>query len=1239
MKGLIEKLGCKVCEGFQTSSIIHQGQAINAFHRTVTKHQSPDLSFIIGLISSGLRGSAVLDSDQINQNEDQFITAARQHLPLIVTTSRLLFDTSTDSISNQVDTINAIQHSGTFQFIANSAQEAIHLNLIAHRIAELSLIPGIVIVNDQLSEEEFQMPGDEIIQAYLGNPDDQIECPTPSQEMIFGKTRRRIPNWFSFEAPVLLGATKDQKSNSFEGAATHKYFYDHLPLLIDRACQEYHDLTGINFHPVKSLGSSSEFAVITIGTELTPLFEMQPPLFKKVELIQINQLKPFPSLTLASHLKGKKSVTLLEKGSSPHSAFYLNVLKSKRDTKCKLYRGKYHLVFEADGIEKVINHMTSNQPKSEYYIDIPFVSQSSDYPKHKILLQEIEKHYPDINQSSVLTDKRAKASESPIVDEIPFSIRRFKDLGPNYSQLARFYDNTAFFHKHQLESEIVADPMAAVPVLPGASAGFFSQSGQRTSLPIFNPKNCTGCGDCFIHCPHAALPPIAIGVEELLKAGSELLSGKGITITRLTPMIKNLAKAAVSIIQENDVSKPEDFLQQAFKQVSAQMKLEGEKLETSQHELELILKEVSSFPIAITDTFYNIPSSIEKGSGELFSMTVNPMACTGCSICAMVCDEEAFVMEPQNPENLEQIRNQFKLWEQLPDTSGHTISKLHLDEGYSSLAAILLSRNYYMTMSGAGDSEKNTAYKSMLHLVTATAESVVQPKILTQIKHIDGLIKSLSENVHQKLSAALPKNDLDQLSKSLHQTKRRKIHLQDVFQQFEQDEQGKLIDAEDLSRKTDLVNDLKQLKWVLSEGPTGVGRSRFGLLIDGSTSFEWAKKYPRNHFTSPCVIQWNGSAPEQTLGLYHGVLRYSLDHLKLIRRAELESKDKYDPIVYDPIIAKLGWSDLTPTEKKWVPPIFLVAERDDLKQFGWGSLQKLLAGKYPIKVFLFDHISSPDHDPTQELAQTYAGMISILALKNAFVFQGGMADAQYLFEGLVEGIDRPYPAFFNLYTINHKKHDIEYIDWTPYAKLAQSSRAFPAMYYDPAEKGGFLRGAIHLENNPSLKENWVEEEVTGSNETKNKYTITWADWAHTQSAWKSHFKLIEEESSITLIPEYLKLNATSRDDRIPAIMRADAKGVKYFAVTNKVIEMTEIVLSHWNMLQELAGVLTEFPTRLKEEITKEIKAEYEIKATEIQKEYEVKLKEMEASQAEILRQKLKEKLIALSSMAQSKKKA
>lgn len=1256
MNGMIEKLAYKIGEGLQASSLQNTERQVNVFHRTVTTHQSSDLSFINGLISSGLRGTALLNGEKVISNYNQLLTASRQHLALVVNTNARLVGESKYSSLNNFDNINAIAETGCFQLVATSPQQEIHLTLVAHRIAELSLIPGIVIADYEVGgwktedrsretedrpNPEINLPADNLIIKYLGDPDDQIECPTPSQEMVFGRTRRRIPNWFSFDSPVVLGSHKNSEAISFEGAATQKYFYAHLSQLIEQAFQEFKEIFGFDIKPVASKGKSSNFAIITLGGQISDLFDQIPESNRKAELLQINQLNPFPAKQVAVLLKGKKSVTILENTSGPgstHSPFYYKVLNSLEGLNLKIYSVKYRPDIDTASLEMAIQHMVSNQAKTDYYLGLAFTKASSPYPKHQILLQEIEKQYPEITEESLYANSAKTNTSSNVQDEVPLAIKMHQDHGPNYSRLSRFHDDTTFFYEHNLRHELVADPFAAVPVTPGASASFFNQSSKRASLPIFDSKKCTGCGDCFIHCPHSAIPPITIGVEQLMKAGAAIASSKGAPILKLTPMLKNLAKVAAKTIDESEVKAVGDFLPLAFDRLVVQMKLEGEKLEAARNEFNRVMDEVAAFPVAVTDQFYKTPSLIDPGSGELFSLAVNPTACTGCSICVQVCEEDALTMAPQDVENLAKINAQFKLWEQLPDTPGDTINRLHHDKDYPSLAAILLSRNYYMTMTGASNSDLNSPYKTLLHIVTATTEAVVQPKIITQLKSIDALINLLSENVHKKLSDALPDHNLDSLSKSLKSTQRRKVHIQDLVNKMEEHEQGKFIDTEDLGRKTDLIEELKNLKWVLEEGPGGVGRSRYGLLLAGSNSLDWAKEYPTNNFTSPCIIHWNGSAPEQTLGLFYGQLRYLLDHIKLMRRAVLESKDKYDPAVHDLKIAGLSWEDLTESEKHLIPPILLVAERDDLNESGWNSLNKLLAEKYPVKVFLLDHIASPQQSPVAALAQTNAGLFSTIALKNAFVFQGGMGNTDHLFDGLMEGIDRSYPALFNLYTTKFEKHGVTNIDCTPYASLALNSRAFPSLRYDPGEKNDFLKGAIKLDGNKKSAHDWVEETIVIAGEATINYKISWADWAYTQSDWKKQFTAIEEDSSNLLVSDYISLDENAKKGKTPVIIRADEQGLKYYAVSGKVVDVCEAILSNWNTLQELAGLLTEFPLKLREEVNKELSEKYEQDAADLKIKYEQQLKDQEASQTEILRQRLKEKLMALSMMAKNKTK-
>jgi len=1229
MNDIIEKLACKIGEGFQASVLGGHTSKLNVFHRAVTIHESSDLSFVSGLVSTGLRGSASLNGDKLIGNYEQLLTASRQHTPLVVNTSAILANDTTHSALDNYGNINAIQQTGCFQLIATSAQEEVFLTIIAHRISELSLIPGIVIADYSDKESKIELPSDNLIIQYLGNPDDQIECPTPAQEMIFGPTRRRIPNWYSLDVPVMLGSKKDGEAISFEAAASQKYFYEHLPQLIEQAYQEFKNVFGAVIKPISSKGNSSEYAIISFGGQITELFGEN----NKVELISLNQLNPFPAEALSELIKGKKAITLLENtSSSTNSPFYFKVMNALNGSGIKVYSGKYSSDLTPTTLGKAIGHMISNQPKMNYYLGLEFTKASSSYPKHDILLKEISKQYPDITDST-LNSIDEPANTPGKLSEVPLAVRKYNDKGPNYSRLSRFYDNTAFFYEHNDHSELVADPFAAIPVSPSASSSFFTQTSTREFIPVIDLKKNTGDGESFVHCPHSALRPIVIGVEQLMKSGIDIAASKGGLFTKLTPMLKNLSKVAGKSIGDKNVSKVQDFLPEAFDSLTTQMGLKNEKLEAAQSEFNAVLSEIGAMPVGITDTFFNTPTSIEAGSGELFSLTVDPASCTGCGTCAHVCD--SINMESQTDQNLAEMNEQFKLWERLPDTSGATINRLFNDDNYSSLAAMMLSRSYFMSMSGASTTESDNPYKTLLHIVTATTESVVQPKIISQLCKIDELVESLSENVHNTLSKSLPKENLDQLSIALRKAEGRKLTFKEVVDQSASQEAAKLIDTKTLSRKTDLVDSLKNLKWALSEGPTGVGRSRYGMLIAGANSMDWAKQYPANNFTNPSVIHWNGSAPEQTLGLFHGQLRYLIDNIKLMRRAELESKDKYDPTLHDLEIANLNWSDLSDDEKKIIPPILLIAERDDLNESAWSSLNKLLAENYPVKVFLFDHIASPNHRPVASLNQTMSGMISSIALKNAFVYQGGMGNVDHLFKGLMDGLDKTSPALFNLYATKIEKHGVTSIDWSPYASLALNSRAFPSISFDPTESANFFGANINLDGNRNYSENWVKEQVALSEEETLGYYITWADWAYTQTNWDDEFTHIKEDDSNLAIVDYIQLDAKSRRGKIPIIMRNHESGLKYFSVSNKVVEMTEAVLANWNTLQELAGVIAEIPTHLKEELIKEMNAKHEEEIAALKKDYEQQLQEKEDNQTEILRQQLKNKLVALSNMAKN----
>ena len=94
------------------------------------------------------------------------------------------------------DDIYGALDTGWIMLFGKDAQQAADQALILRRVTELALTPGMNIMDGFLTthlERTFYKHESELIREYLGAPDDIIDCPTPAQRVLFGPTRRRVP--------------------------------------------------------------------------------------------------------------------------------------------------------------------------------------------------------------------------------------------------------------------------------------------------------------------------------------------------------------------------------------------------------------------------------------------------------------------------------------------------------------------------------------------------------------------------------------------------------------------------------------------------------------------------------------------------------------------------------------------------------------------------------------------------------------------------------------------------------------------------------------------------------------------------------------------------------------------------------------------------------------------------------------------------------------------------------------
>lgn len=1251
---LAGKLEAGISEAFLSSQALPAGAGLNIFGRSVHYRRSAGLSFLAGMAGAGLRSGALLAGRELAANVNQLSDMARQNLAAVVHYAPQAEDRKGHGPFNAYSTLQAVGETGCFQLLATTLQEVVDFTFIAHKVAELALLPGICVMDGPAAyqQQEAEAPPAEALRRFLGQSDDHAACPSPAQEIIFGKSRRRIPQWFNWDTPTLEGARKDERSLGLEGAARERYFYHHLPLIMQQVMEEYGKLTGRRYKAVRAIqAEKADFLILAGGAVLKEVAmaaeELRSREKAKVGCLSLSVLCPFPKENLQPWLAGRKGLTVLEGagGGPSEGGPLLRELRSVAGQLGKqapaLYSGCYAAPLSRQAAIAVFkNMMRQGARKERFFIGFDFTRSHSAFPQHELLLQSVGREYPGIQEDviAVEEDKEGRRAGRKSVRSLPFAVRRYQDQGPPWSRLSRFYHDTACFHQEGLSAELVADPFQALPAIPAATANFAGPDTGRRQLPAFQPQDCSGCGACFTYCPHSAMPAVAISVQSLVRAGMKMASSQGTPIPQLMGIERKLVKAAEDYIRknENSVRQVEDFLPGAFALFVEQSKLEGEKLEKAQQGIEILNGLIGRFPVAVTEPFYHQSGRREKGSAQLLSINIDPQACTGCGLCAAICPEGALLMAEAESNALRQLHNGLDIWEQLPDTPADTINQLIGEPEYNSLSATLLSRHFYFSMSGGSTAESGAPAKTVLHWLTAVLESAMQPKIAELAKEVEQMVEELSKNIHQHLSNALPRRDFRLSGQAIQEFGAGKLPLQQVIHQLESGGQAQSVDAEALRRKIELQNDLKALLWALREGPTGSGRARYGVLLAGNAGMPWADDYPYNAFTSPALWQWDGSAPERLLGILQGQMRHALDNIRLLRRASLEVKDKYRPEVHEPEVGGLQWEGLTDAEKQFLPPVLLLGDGRLLAEQGRAGFLELLALELPVKIVVLDNAALPEGSlPQAVLAAGPAALAAAMAMPKAFLLKGSLAQDSGIFGKLRDGLQAFGPALFHLLAPRPEILRMDGRLWPDMASLAVQTRAFPCASFDPGAETGFLSSAISLEGNPAPEEDWAPALLKykeGGQEKETPYRLTYADWLLAQLDWEKHFRPVEAEAG-NLLPmaEYLLLDEKGRQGKFPAVFAVSKEGqLRQYVADKEVAAATLQALRQWNSLRELAGLRSPFPQKEREELEKELTRKYEKEIAELKASCEARLQEQEKELMGQVRIKLRDKLLALS---------
>jgi len=386
-----------------------------------------------GMSMVGLRSTNFSSGQGIAYMHESLYAAAGKRLTYVLNVGARAMTKQALNIHAGHDDYHAVDDTGFFQLFGKNVQEVADLNLIGHRVAELSLNPAIVAQDGFLTThviESMLLPERELIGEYLGDPADIIDSPTPAQKMVFGEKRRRIPEIYDVDYPAMIGTVQNQDSYAQGVAAQRPFYFDHVADLTDQAMEEYYRLTGRRYTRATGyLMDDAEYVLLGQGSVVSNCEAVADYLRKekglKVGVVNLTMFRPFPTDIITQLLKGKKGVAVMERLDQPLAVDapllremraavgqgvenfrasgdtpYPGVAEIRPDEVPDFYSASFGMgsrdLQPGDIIATVNNMLPDGKKQRMFYLGFDFVKKNTQYPKLQIWQDQLLEAYPHL---------------------------------------------------------------------------------------------------------------------------------------------------------------------------------------------------------------------------------------------------------------------------------------------------------------------------------------------------------------------------------------------------------------------------------------------------------------------------------------------------------------------------------------------------------------------------------------------------------------------------------------------------------------------------------------------------------------------------------------------------------------------------------------------------------------------------------------------------------------------------
>jgi pyruvate-ferredoxin/flavodoxin oxidoreductase len=753
------------------------------------------------------------------------------------------------------------------------------------------------------------------------------------------------------------------------------------------------------------------------------------------------------------------------------------------------------------------------------------------------------------------------APEFVAVDEQPLvKTKRSVAISANLCPVGGATPDGGFFDREYYEQMIAAPfregTVAEAPVLPGT--GMFMPAGTaawkdkglfRRDVPQFIADRCTGCMECTLVCPDAAIPNTVHDIHDLLQTGIASLALPETQQADLLAQVHPLTEAVRSRYLATRESPP-------FHEVvaAAAAGLDGTTASTRRNVARLA-DTLRILPVARTRPFFDAPEKERPGSGGLYSVAIDPWKCSGCLECIDVCGPGALQARVQDEPLLDELQERFEFLGHTANTPARFVQEAVQPGG--DIKRMMLDRaNYYATTGGHGAC-RGCGEVTAIRLVTSMNHAIHARRRKDHLAQIERLIDGLAA---------------------------KRADVQD--------------DAARRERIDRTLATLERRLYLLESGPTGNGPAAAVIANATGCSSVYASTFPFNPYTDPWVNSLFQDTPALAKGLFEGLTANAIDDVKALRVAQLECEDAYQPAIHDDYFRMFGWDQFTPQELALLPTAFSFGGDGATYDIGFGALSRLLTTSTPIKVMVLNtgaysntggqtstaSLTGQDSDLTR-FGTVHAGKqedrkeLGLIAAfhPHVFVVQTSTALQGHFLGNVMEYLNySASPALLDVYTPCQAEHGIADAAASRRSRLAVESRMNPVFVHDP-RRGSTLHDRFSLDGNPHLDRDWATTTLSYREQGEVKLLevpLTPADFAREETRFKKQFRPLAAGSAAKAMPvhEYVDLPVAARVDKVPFIWSTDAAGaLERLEVSGAIVHLVEERRRYWRTLQYLAG--------------------------------------------------------------------